>query len=373
MNDSFRWSVDFETGLPDIDDQHRHLVDLINRFGGIVMEGRVNAVDLDLLFRELADYTHYHFDDEEKLMERAGIHQDFIASHKNIHRGFGEHLAQLRRQMRADSPDDWESLLEFLYAWLIYHILGHDKDIAAQIELIGKGETAADAMAIVDERSNKVQIQPLMQALNNLVDMLTERNIQLDELNRTLEQKVQQRTRELQEANNQLEALSLTDSLTLLPNRRHALRKLESLWSEVDTSAKSLGCLMIDADYFKEVNDDFGHEAGDQVLKKLARTLQENIRNDDFLARLGGDEFLVLCPDTGLDGLLELSAKLLERVGGIDTRSGGKRLWRSSVSIGAAVKSAATNDITALLKIADESLYRAKEAGRGCVRSLQSD
>ena len=92
------------------------------------------------------------------------------------------------------------------------------------------------------------------------------------------------------EVNKQLEALSLTDSLTQLPNRRSAIKTLKKLWKDED--AKDLPSFVwIDADYFKQVNDTCGHEAGDLVLTELAQALKHYFRSDDIVCRLGGDEF----------------------------------------------------------------------------------
>lgn len=94
----------------------------------------------------------------------------------------------------------------------------------------------------------------------------------------------------------------MTDALTGLPNRRHALQQLKTLWEESTRSASPLSVMMIDADHFKEVNDTCGHDAGDLVLGELARTLQHAVRTDDLVSRLGGDEFLIICPDTDSSG-----------------------------------------------------------------------
>lgn len=368
MEESFHWNSEYETGLAEIDSQHHHLVDLINRFGTMVKDHRVDETSMEKLFKELTDYTHYHFRDEEVFMEKAGLHPDYISDHKKIHQGFINQLEKLKQHSRPGSPDDWDNLREFLYAWFLFHILGHDKDIARQVDMIESGNTPAQAMQEIGGKSKIGQIEPLMRALNNMVDMLTSRNIQLDELNRSLEDKVLERTQEIEAANRKLKALSLTDVLTELPNRRHAMQHLQTLWEEAEESASPLSCLMIDADFFKEVNDSHGHEGGDKVLKMLARTLRDNIRTDDFVARLGGDEFLVICPGTGQVGAQALAGILLDKVKKINQNFSKGGDWRSSISIGVAEKSSGVPNVAALLKKADENLYLAKEAGRGCVR-----
>ncbi len=115
---------------------------------------------------------------------------------------------------------------------------------------------------------------------------------------------MEERTRQLVEANKQLEVLSYTDALTQLPNRRCAIQTLKELWNDASLADAPLVCIMIDADYFKQVNDSCGHEAGDVVLKELSHTLKHSFRSDDIVCRLGGDEFLVICPNTDLAGCL---------------------------------------------------------------------
>ena len=141
-----------------------------------------------------------------------------------------------------------------------------------------------------------------MTALRGLFELVSQRNKALIQLNETLEQRVEQRTLALSEANRHLEQLSLTDVLTGLPNRRHAMKTLSQLWQESIAGEVGLVCIMIDVDHFKEVNDRYGHEAGDKVLVKLAQTLRESFRNDDIVCRLGGDEFFVICPCTSREG-----------------------------------------------------------------------
>lgn len=90
----------------------------------------------------------------------------------------------------------------------------------------------------------------------------------------------------------------MTDVLTELPNRRHALRQLHRLWKEIEQSGDHLSGMVLDADGFKTINETFGHDSVDIVLKSLARELQHSVRNDDIVCRMGGDESLIICPHT---------------------------------------------------------------------------
>jgi diguanylate cyclase (GGDEF)-like protein len=186
------------------------------------------------------------------------------------------------------------------------------------------------------------------------------------QLNQTLEARVAERTRELSEANRRLEDVALTDVLTNLPNRRSAMHRLQAEWHEWLKHGTPLACIMLDADGFKSINDSFGHDAGDEVLRQLARRLQEAVRTDDAVCRIGGDEFLIICGRTPLDGAVQVAEKLRQHVGGLRVAAGTGE-WQGSISAGVAVCGPRMKDVEALLKAADEGLYSAKRSGRNRV------
>ena len=121
--------------------------------------------------------------------------------------------------------------MKFLIYWLAYHILGSDQSMARQIRAIRAGHTPADAY-LTEERMKEGAVEPLLRALNGLFRQVSERNRELLQLNQTLEARVEERTRELAAANEQLEIIALTDVLTGLPNRRHAMRCLDQAWKQ---------------------------------------------------------------------------------------------------------------------------------------------
>jgi diguanylate cyclase (GGDEF)-like protein len=231
-----------------------------------------------------------------------------------------------------DDPASLHLLLDFLIHWLVYHILGMGQNMARQIIAIKNGSSARKALQM---SGNEVHYatETLLEALNNLFQQLSDRNKELHQLNRTLELKVKQRTQELQEANQHLEQLALTDVLTGLPNRRYAMSCLSELWEKAQQQGPPLSCLMIDADYFKEVNDKYGHDAGDKVLIELAQELQQTLRNDDIVCRLGGDEFMVICENTDFAGAKHLAGLLCRNIAEFKVEVAGGS-WLGSVSIG---------------------------------------
>jgi len=370
MNKSFVWSKDFETGLKTVDSQHHHLIDLINQFAESVVNQTASATSAAKLFVELKDYTYYHFSEEELMMEAAGMYPEAIKHHKKIHGDFIEKVTLMKNQLNLGSVDDYEIVLDFLYQWLGHHILGEDQSMARQVNAIQSAINAKEAFET--EQTNKEQdsIEPLLQALSRMLDMLTDKNAEMAQVNLHLEELVRERTSELEIANEKLTKISLSDVLTGLPNRRHSMHKLYELWQQNITEQQPLSCMMIDADHVKEVNDSYGHDAGDIVLCEISKTLAHSVRNDDFVARLGGDEFFIICPNTNLQDCLYLADKVLQRVKALSVQT-GDGAWQGSVSIGVAEKTANMQTPEDLMKCSDESVYKAKDAGKDCVQSIQ--
>lgn len=219
-----------------------------------------------------------------------------------------------------------------------------------------------------EEREGDEATEPLLIALNGLFEQVSLRNKELVVLNQSLEEKVVERTKELSEVNQYLEELSLTDVLTRLPNRRHAMRSLSSLWKESIQTDSPLVCMMIDADHFKAVNDTYGHDAGDTVLFELARTLQDSLRSDDIVSRLGGDEFFIICPDTDIDDGMNVAEIIRKTVSELCVPT-GEGTWNGSISIGVAAITVNMRNYDELMKVADQGVYAAKQAGKNCVQT----
>ncbi len=174
---------------------------------------------------------------------------------------------------------------------------------------------------------------------------------------------------DLSEANQKLGELASTDVLTGLSNRRHAMQILERLWAESIKSNAPLACMMIDADGFKEINDSYGHDAGDLVLRELAKELQYAVRTDDIVCRLGGDEFLIICPNTTEEGSIHIANITHTKISELTVEVAGGA-WQGSISVGVAVKTDSMRSPGDLIKAADRGVYAAKEAGKNCVRMV---
>lgn len=363
--DAFRWDQYYVTGLKEVDDQHMQLVALINRLGNSVgsAEGS-HTEEIPNVLKELTEYAVYHFTEEESLLHEAQVDPRHQNSHQREHQSLIDEVSRLATD--AASPDHLHHLLKYLVNWLAYHILGSDQSMARQIAMIRQGETPAQAYESDDRRGISVT-EPLVAALNGLFQQVSERNRELLQLNQTLEAKVEERTRALGLANRHLEELSLTDVLTDLPNRRHAMRRLQTEW---ESHGSRLACLMIDCDDFKQVNDTYGHDAGDTVLQVVAESLKDHVRSDDLTSRLGGDEFLVVCPDTDLSGAMHLAEQLRAALGSKRVTA-GEGVWQGSISVGVAARTSDMVHPDDLIKAADNGVYLSKKGGRNRVSTTQ--
>ena len=189
---------------------------------------------------------------------------------------------------------------------------------------------------------------------------------QLQDMNDYLEQKIYERTeslldtqKELIEDNNELTRMALTDSLTGLSNRTHMNQILHKEYARFERHSQRFGIIMLDIDNFKQINDSFGHDTGDAVLKKLAVIFEGAIRASDFVARWGGEEFLICCTTIEEEDLLPIAETIRQLVASSDFEL--SRKITASLGCAAIVKG---ESIGELIKRADIALYEAKNNGR---------
>ncbi len=223
-----------------------------------------------------------------------------------------------------------------------------------ELPVISNDEFGMLALQFNDLQRQLKEANGLLQSKINLAD------VQLRETNRQL----LDQSRELRKMNEEFRLLSVTDPLTGLYNRRHfeALIETEIAMSARHGDVNSL--IMIDIDHFKRVNDDFGHFAGDMVLKDVANVLRSNIRKTDILCRLGGEEFVVMCKRAGKEEAKEIAEKLRCAVGGrkLQLNEGSIAV---SISLGiATIPSAGATSLEEFYRYADVALYVSKDGGR---------
>ena len=175
------------------------------------------------------------------------------------------------------------------------------------------------------------------------------------------------RESELSDLNDKLRRISLTDGLTDIDNRRSLEDRLHEMWQHSVRLHEPIALIMCDIDKFKSVNDNFGHQAGDAVLKEVAQLLKGTAREIDRVGRYGGEEFLLILPGTVLDAAVTFADRLREKVDAHTFTYPGGTLKRT-ISCGvAASPHPRVKDQEALLRAADDALYVAKETGRNRV------
>jgi polar amino acid transport system substrate-binding protein len=186
-------------------------------------------------------------------------------------------------------------------------------------------------------------------------------NFKLSRLNRTIAEQNEQ----LERKSAKLEQLSITDALTMLYNRMHINSRLTMEYDRSFRHARPLSVLMIDIDHFKKINDTYGHQSGDLVLKTIAGVMKETVRHTDVIGRWGGEEFLIICPETTLEGAKNIAEKLRQAIVAIDFSF--KRKVSASFGVSQLKNEQKLDD---LMNTADKALYAAKEKGRNRVECL---
>jgi diguanylate cyclase (GGDEF)-like protein len=223
--------------------------------------------------------------------------------------------------------------------------------------------------------SSSDELGLLTHTFNHMTQRLSESQAEVGNYQRTLEDKVVQRTRELEVATAHAYRLAQHDILTGLPNRALLNQRLKQILAQSQRNSTHVACLFLDFDHFKRINDTLGHDAGDQLLQAVAQRLTTAVRESDTVARLGGDEFVLILP--GLDPAhaafetMTVLARVRESF--LAPFRLADQTPTLTCSIGVSMYPLDANDSVTLIKQADTAMYAAKEVGRNAYRFYTAD
>ncbi len=229
--------------------------------------------------------------------------------------------------------------------------------------------------ALVISNSHHIRHLPVVNANGTLAGVLTYTDLVkahfrlVDKSTESLNQAIIERNAELVAANERLQSLSLTDAMLDVGNRRAMEVDLQHAFDAAQRYKKSLAIMLVDIDHFKKYNDHYGHAAGDETLKQVASLLKAGLRNSERVYRYGGEEFLAILPESSLSGAVIAAERLLDSLEHLCIPHDASPVGQLSMSIGiAALNQQDTETVKQLVKLADEQLYAAKQAGRNTVK-----
>ncbi len=244
---------------------------------------------------------------------------------------------EVARRIRAlETPGDWTPII-FLSS------LGADQDIEKGI--------AAGGDDYLHKPVSEIVLHAKIRAMQRIIQMRTSLVVLAHKLDG---------------ANQELKRLSASDGLTGIANRRFFDEHISREWRRARRSASSVALMMCDVDHFKRFNDTYGHQAGDECLRQVAKTIAANLeRASDVAARYGGEEFAAVLPETPIGGALFVAEKIRHAIHALNIPHAGSPLGRVTLSIGiACMVPDIDNPYDELLSAADKALYHAKHTGR---------
>lgn len=262
----FPWNKNFETGIDRIDDQHKILISILNKLALTLTYN--NPIEINRVFKQLIEYAEFHFESEEEIWIEYLHNDSWLSSHQLSHSSFLPKIFELKNQDRGKNQSEIiESIILFLIRWLAFHILDNDKRMAFFIENMQKG-MAFDEAKISADRKMSGSIRGLIETVLTMYDSLSSRTLALvreSNQRKRMEQELKIANKQLRQANARLESLSITDDLTGLSNRRHFNNVFALEIKRARREKTSAALLIIDIDFFKKINDNYGHSQGNRA------------------------------------------------------------------------------------------------------------
>jgi hemerythrin-like metal-binding protein/diguanylate cyclase (GGDEF)-like protein len=373
----FPWNSNFSVGIGFIDEQHKRLVELLNKVIWQFVTFNDNNAN-ETVLGELIAYTRYHFDEEERLWHKYFGDKSLFKDHARTHEAFFTKIKHIQQDTAAGETCT-DKLIEYLTNWLAVHILHSDRRMAMMVQEIDEnGTSLADAEKIAKA---KISQAPVLQSSivelynklsNSAAQLIREKNARIDaqqKLQQVLKQKAEQALEsQAQEYQSHLEFLAYNDPLTGLLNRNGLLRELREMMNQTSTEGESLAVISINLDFFGQVSAQLGSEGTNRLLGMLARRWQDALLPHGALAHMGSDDFVVIVKNSKL---------LPEQIDSFFAAAGRPFTidqWQNGVSFTAGVsfypqQFAEENlDADKLLRQADYALYQAKQECRGVFR-----
>jgi diguanylate cyclase (GGDEF)-like protein len=271
-------------------------------------------------------------------------------------------LSQVNRLLRVNFfTMIFAGLIFILLAWVVANKISRPvKALTSSARRIEQGEKNVK----FSDNFWAVELQRLSDALRGMANTLIQQKEALAQNNQTLEEKVAARTIELQKLNIALERLARTDALTGLPNRMSTNERLKDEFIRFKRTGHPYSVLMLDVDFFKKINDSFGHAMGDTVLQHVATVFRNTVRESDFVGRTGGEEFVAILPMTDATSAMIVA----EKVRGVIASTPAPVAGTITVSIGVQEVQSTDSDAETAVTGADAWMYQAKAHGRNCVK-----
>lgn len=258
------------------------------------------------------------------------------------------------------------TVLFWLFIWAFDRYLANPlRELMSQVNEVQLSQSISKRINLSNTENN--ELRQLQEHINNMLGAMStdrERLLEDEQAKRDwLEDAVAKRTEDLQILNGKLKYLASRDSLTDVLNRGSFFETAQQMLLLSHRQKSTASFILMDLDYFKRINDTYGHFIGDKVLIHFTQTLQFFLRKSDLLGRVGGEEFAIFLPDTGLEGAFQLADKIRQAISYSTLEVEGQNV-AYTVSLGVETSEADDQLIDELFKRADLKLYNAKDKGR---------